>query len=71
MPLLAPSRAGTVVVFGALYCKSLARPAAARHGAPKRSLSDVPDSAAAPKPGDAQAFDAEAPVRAASCAHAR
>ncbi len=57
-----------MVVFGALYCKSLARPAAGRHGAtPKRSLSDVPDGAAAPKPGDAQAFDAEAPARAASC----
>jgi len=59
------------VVWGALNSMAGGRPAPARHGAPKRSLSDVPDSAAAPKPGDAQAFDAEAPVRAASCAHAR
>ena len=53
-------RAGTVLVFCALYYKSFARPAKGR--GPKRSLSGSLD-AAADKPA-ATHFDAEAQARA-------
>ena len=52
-------RAGTALVFGALYCKSFARPPKGR--GPKRSLSGSLD-AAADEPG-AALFDAEAQAR--------